>query len=601
MLLTNSSIASMESDEKPALKHLLEAMKVDNALLTKQILTDNPLLVQAKINDILLLRRLYSRDTITPLHIAQKKCAKVLIEHGADVKACSAQGKTPLDFLLLDKKMYDESLVQYLIDCKAGVNNTKDICDRSTLHYLIEENVDWALSRIPFLLRNGADIEIRDNRGRTPVDVAIIKNSKCLRDFEKYGVMFVYHQSKANPQTLLSNNAQVFKQHVYAHIPEQPDESTVIERQLADLFRFIEKWNRKNRYYYQCSDNPSHQGIIITKYGYCFKKPTWDDMYAWFGQESIETVKQHFDARCKKAYKALKKNPKQFLKMLRVYPYVLTYDSSRTREIFEYMTKNMRGNKYKGCISSTLEYLLLLDLDEGINLTYGGFKQTLLHRAMMNNNPLFVRLLMEYGIDFTCVESIYNKTAIQNAEENTDDRQDCIENFYNALAQRLPQIKETDAFCKKVKAFLSQNCDINRKNRSGRTLLFEIAKSSRYWSTFLLKRGALVNIKDQKNQSPLMNAVRYCYHDEHSVNVLLQYGAIVTAKMIQSVKNEEIQAMLKSAYEEQICCVCYEHPQDLGELPCINKHQGNFVCGQCCSHLKECPFRCGDLSSFVAM
>jgi hypothetical protein len=141
--------------------------------------------------------------------------------------------------------------------------------------------------------------------------------------------------------------------------------------------------------------SPSHHGIIINEYGYCFKKTTLNDLQAWVGWMQIYVIKEHFRQRYGEALKILKESPEGFLKIIDIFPYILNYHPHEYSDpIFEYMIETMKSEEHKDFITIILEYV------KDINFT-NAFGKTLLHLAEENNNHLFAKLLVERGIDTT--------------------------------------------------------------------------------------------------------------------------------------------------------------------------------------------------------
>jgi hypothetical protein len=85
--------------------------------------------------------------------------------------------------------------------------------------------------------------------------------------------------------------------------------------------------------------------------------------------------------------------------------------------------------------------------------------------------------------------------------------------------------------------------------------------------------------------------------------LLLEHGAIVSQELLKEYKErvgipENLRQALQARYDEQECCVCYENPADLSDIPCKNKHS-KFLCKTCYSGLKTgCPMCYGELGDF---
>jgi hypothetical protein len=93
--------------------------------------------------------------------------------------------------------------------------------------------------------------------------------------------------------------------------------------------------------------------------------------------------------------------------------------------------------------------------------------------------------------------------------------------------------------------------------------------------------------------------------DATVVRNLLDSGMIVTKKTIEGVRDESpVKLLLQKTYDEQQCCVCKQHPEDMRDIPCNNEFLKDFICRQCYNsldqnmfHQKVCPLcQCGCFS-----
>lgn len=66
---------------------------------------------------------------------------------------------------------------------------------------------------------------------------------------------------------------------------------------------------------------------------------------------------------------------------------------------------------------------------------------------------------------------------------------------------------------------------------------------------------------------------------------LLDEGMVITKKIVNEVKekNEELllKLLLQKTYDEQACCICFEHPEDMRDMPCVGVHIKDFICRKC--------------------
>lgn len=115
--------------------------------------------------------KLQNMDMATPLHVASSRgqltaaVARVLLEHGADVKAQNKYKQTPLH--LARGEEVPRLLLQYGADA-----NALDIKDQTPLH-VASEHGRVAVARV--LLEHGVGINgvnARDTHGATPLDLA---------------------------------------------------------------------------------------------------------------------------------------------------------------------------------------------------------------------------------------------------------------------------------------------------------------------------------------------------------------------------------------------------------------------------------------------
>ncbi len=178
---------AVESEQKETVKFLLE-QGADPNCKSSHSLSDIPLhnAIYKEQYDIAQMLIDYGADANaqddfgeTPLIMAvsseQIEIVKLLLENGANPnRACSdILTRTPLQ-IAMDKQQYD--IAQTLIDCGADVNAPEKNFDFLLFWSIIRKDI----KAIRFLLGNGADVNLLNNKGMTPLDYAAI-----FRDSDK--------------------------------------------------------------------------------------------------------------------------------------------------------------------------------------------------------------------------------------------------------------------------------------------------------------------------------------------------------------------------------------------------------------------------------
>lgn len=136
-------------------------------------------------------------NKLTALHYAFKQnhlnCAKALFEHGGDIFLCDFTGKTPLDYtseaiknyyLILNKYKTTDGAVALrrasfegaerdvieLIEIDKNLVNQQSPSNQQTaLHYALRKN---HANCAKILIEHGANVDSKDNQGKTPFDYA---------------------------------------------------------------------------------------------------------------------------------------------------------------------------------------------------------------------------------------------------------------------------------------------------------------------------------------------------------------------------------------------------------------------------------------------
>ena len=123
------------------------------------------------------------RDGHSPLHLAASfkhfETVRLLIDYGADPNAQDNEG----DFCLLYLPQVRAPLMFYQeFLAHSGIKvNLRNRAGESAMHYMASFNADPEIWKA--FVDAGADCNLRDNRGRTPLDVAEEKNSTAAAEF----------------------------------------------------------------------------------------------------------------------------------------------------------------------------------------------------------------------------------------------------------------------------------------------------------------------------------------------------------------------------------------------------------------------------------
>ncbi len=103
-------------------------------------------------------------NEFTPLFGAENTdVVRILLNHGADPNYQTSFGHTPLQ-----SHMYYPSRVKLLIEYGADVNIVQKGNSSVLHHYVIEGDIEL----VQFIIDNGANINVKDNNGMTPLDLA---------------------------------------------------------------------------------------------------------------------------------------------------------------------------------------------------------------------------------------------------------------------------------------------------------------------------------------------------------------------------------------------------------------------------------------------
>ena len=137
---------------------------------------------------------------------------------------------------------------------------------------------------------------------------------------------------------------------------------------------------------------------------------------------------------------------------------------------------------------------------------------------------------------------------------------------------------------------------------SGKNILLGITGSiaaykSAFLTRLLVKAGANVNmvrmVRSDITRSLLDTVI--CCKFFRLAKLFLNHGAIAEKKMLGDLYRnipQDLKELLQQKYDQQECCVCFEHPDDLSDIACPNRHT-ELLCKICGDKLQRCPFKCG--------
>ncbi|HEU5230302.1 MAG TPA: ankyrin repeat domain-containing protein [Ktedonobacteraceae bacterium] len=150
--------------ERGVALNLFEAAAVGEIERVQQLLDADPALINT-----------YSHDGWTPLHLASffghKEVALVLLQREADVAALSknATGNLPLHAALAGRRF---EIAHLLVEHGSDIN-TLDSYHWTPLHHAAYSG---NMATVELLLAKGAKLDVRDNKGQIPFDIARERN-----------------------------------------------------------------------------------------------------------------------------------------------------------------------------------------------------------------------------------------------------------------------------------------------------------------------------------------------------------------------------------------------------------------------------------------
>ncbi len=553
----------------------------------------------------------------TPLHCAQtKEIAKVLLNARACIKHKNNFGRTPLGTIcfsaLFDRfAMYSpkkieqfKEVAQLLVDRGADINAV-DNDGYSALHMA---TLQQSVETLRFLLKNNADTNMRNKKGLTAFDIAIQchydsddrdKAKEILDEFEKYGMLYFAH---AGP-------LDFFK------FPSGED----VLKESNNYREFLHTWVRL---FMSISRQPdadekhaTQRGITFNRFGCIVNSICEEDLRNTYPQKA-EQIKKTLYVHCGIAIEWVKNGDYDELeKYIQKYPWVMTHDVQCTFSLFSEAIKKEETDCLKLLLLSTK-----IDTEDIAQRSAG--KTSLLHLAIAHKNIKAFKFLIGYGIDLlqrdkagrapmACSTGKYrellNKALCRQFAYafDKDDYTQCKLLLAEIVDCDVPVIMQGetllgrmvdrgDAHAKKfITLLIAKGANVNRTYRFGLSILWRLL----LWGEgggvnifeMLLKAGAKVNVwRGIKSASLVRVALDGRLFE--LTDLFVRYGAIVDKRMIEYYADvpKELTERLRQVYDQQRCCICLEHPDDLDDIPCTNKHS-DFLCITCCKIIKACP------------
>ncbi|MFT4327658.1 MAG: ankyrin repeat domain-containing protein [Wolbachia pipientis] len=400
-----------------------------------------------------------------PLHLAIKAgrldILKLLLDRGANINAKDKDGKTPLDVakdqkhdviiqyleqaqlneqLLAAVQDSDFSKVKDLINLGADVN-IKDKDGKTPLHYVSRS--DHHLGMVKYLISKGADIDVKDNSGRTPEDEERYTNSGTIRQ--------VFMQAHLDKELLLT-------------VKNEKDLKTISDLIVKDI------------------DDRTHGGFY----------------YTWSG--NLGTVE-----------------------------FLVSKDVS-VNATDKYGCTLLHWSALKGH-SDIAKFLV----DRGANVNAKDILgRTPIHFAVMNNHVNITELLLKQKVSVDETDK-NGSTSLHYAAEfgQLDSARFLIDkraniNTVDKSGKKPIHIASENNNKNIIELFLSKGVRVDDADKDGWTSLHYAARRGCLGATeFLIEKGADTKAKDKNGQVPLCVAAQYNKPD--IIDFLLNRGATIEA------------------------------------------------------------------------
>lgn len=572
--LINSTTTVTKNCFHENMSSLHEASRVGNLYAMNLFIARKPLLMKACTN-----------QGKTPLHmVANALVAELLLKNGAQADAKDVNGKTPLYFFLCNELMRSYSIAECLVQNGANVNQIySEHFGETLLHYAAEKNVTQGV--MEFLLKKGANPDIKDQKGKTPFDKTMEYGSK-VKCFEKVGI-YVLHikQPLEDPIELLKQGARYFKQLVHKELGN--NEKKIAETTLARLF-FICKKNEKRSFNNSVYGKAEKIEVRNDDYPlrYVFRGITFADLEELIDKEGVNYARNYFDGVTKAAVERVDKQW-SLSSIIKIYPFVFYYDTGMAFILINHMIT--QGNNF-------------IKLQAKVDVTGLDSKgNTLLHKAIFSENECAIEWLFVKKID-CLIKNKENKTAADYIKECKNDR--CKYTFIDHYASRFIS-RSAYEYQKGV-----LDCPLLYdplfwhpyfRHSSMRTLFLQMLYHRKIKAcSLLLTKGAPLNSKDRIGVSPLAFLIDLCedkewedipHENQYLIRLLLEHNAVVEQKIIEQVNGNYFKNLLQQVYEKQKCSMCCKHPAFLSHFSCVNRHK-DLVCKACYDTVQKGDNRC---------
>jgi ankyrin repeat protein len=467
-----------------------------------------------------------------PLHLASnERVAQLLLKNGADATQRNKSKYTPLyealyGIIYSHEPYFD--VARCLLQHGAAINQ-KIRYGETVLHPATHKSINYTHAQ--FLLSNDADADEADSLGVTPFDRIIAQNGQW-KIFQQFGYSYYHTDAAEDPFELFKKDPYVFF-----------EKDTICDF-VRDLYFTAQRQEKKRK------SSRNRSDAIIIKIGngskmYIFKKATFADLEACFGEHAVTYMRSYLEDLFVRAQRAISERGEALIKV---------------------------PGKYD-----------INGIDECGN--------SLLHIAVEYERIDQIRWLIENGIDCT-IQNNENQLAFDCL---TKSNFFCIAAFIDTLAKKFFEGSldhKTEQFVLNRLFFWDRLPDQSRMNYFLKAVFDRPDICS-----FFFEKGMRVNYKNKKGISPLFCAIQPWLKkswgevpsiNKYNIRVLLADGAVVEKKMLQ-VSQGYLKKLLQKMYKKQSCCMCFEHPDDLSDIPCNKKHT-QLLCKECCECINNaCP------------